>query len=200
MTSTFTPHRPTQRICDILALISSKQGTGLSLSDISNKLNCPKSTLSPVLRTLSMNHILLYDEAKMLYYIGSKTYEVGTSYLQRASQSELILDIMKDVVNNCSESCHFAELQGSEIWYLYKVDSPQSIRMFSAPGKTLPANATALGKALLSSYSKDALINLFNGNLPKLTKNTICDFDVLYDQLQRIKQTNFAYVCEENSE
>lgn len=200
MVTTFTSHRPTQRICDILVLLSSKNGEGLSLSAISNELKCPKSTLSPVLHTLSVNRMLLYDEEKMLYYIGSKAYEIGTGYVQRASQAELILDIMKDVVSGCSESCHFAELVGSNILYLYKVDSPQSIRMFSAPGKTLPANATALGKALLSNYTIESLKELFNGCLPKVTKETICDFDVLYEQLQKIKQTQVAYECEENSE
>lgn len=193
-------HRPTQRIMDILTLLANNKNTGMTLTEIARFLNCPKSTLAPMLHTLALGNFLIFDENTFRYSIGAKLYEIGSNYVQGLSSIDLLLEEMQNIVDACSESCHMAELLGSRILYLYKIDSPQSIRMFSSPGKTLPANSTALGKALLSFYNREKIHALFPNGLPQVTDKTICDFDELMEQLQQVQQTGFAYECEENSD
>ena len=44
-------HNPTLRVIEVIETVAENQ-SGLSLSQISSKINCPKSTLMPILKTL----------------------------------------------------------------------------------------------------------------------------------------------------
>ena len=85
---------------------------------------------------------------------------------------EEIKTIMTNMVNVCSETCHYAILIEGDVLYLQKIDSPEPIRMFSSIGKRLPAYGTGLGKALLMDHNMDQLRSLYPNGLKKLTKNT----------------------------
>ena len=194
-------HRSTQRVMEILELIAfSGVEDGFSLTQVATVLKCPKSSISPILHTLAAGGYLSYDQAQMKYTIGRRLFEVGNTYLNNDDFYVQTLAIMRKVVDLCSESCHLAVLRDDNVLYLLKVDSPEPIRMFSAPGKRLPANTTALGKALLSKSTYQQLESRFPNGLPQITPHTITSLDELYKQLLTVRQTGFAYEKEENSE
>jgi len=149
-------HRSTKRIIEILDLIS-QHNSGLSLTEISEKINAPKSSIYPILKTLSDYNFLSYDNSSYLYKIGYKAFEVGNSYLNNFDMMDEIKKSMKNIVNICLETCHFAILIDGDVLYLQKIESPESIRMISSIGKRLPAYSTGLGKSLLIDYDLNQL-------------------------------------------
>ena len=194
-------HRTTKRIIEIIELIAFSGGTeGFSLSELSVKIDAPKSSLLPILHTLENSNFLVYNPITLKYTLGRKLHQIGTTYIEKDNFYITTLSIMKSIVEECSESCHLAELQGSNVLYLLKVDSPENIRMFSAPGRKLPANSTALGKALIYKKSKDELLELFDNNFKKVTENTITDVDSLLANLKKVEEKGYAEEKEENSE
>lgn len=134
----------------------------------------------------------------MKYTIGRRLFEVGSNFAAKDNFYAQALPIMQEIVDRCSEACHIAELQGINIHYLMKVDSPEPIRMYTAPGRRCPANSTALGKALLSSLTFTELQELYRNGLPKMTENTISNINELYQQLTDVRKTGLAYEKEEN--
>ena len=62
----------------------------------------------------------------------------------------------------------------------------------SSDGKKFPAYCTALGKSLISNLNLDEIKLLYPNGLKAFTKNTITDFDILYDELVEIKSTSIA--------
>lgn len=74
--------------------------------------------------------------------------------------------VMEEVVARCRETCQLGVLDQGNILYLEKVDSPQAIRLISRVGDRLPANATALGKALLSGLSDEEVRTLYAAGCP----------------------------------
>lgn len=49
-----TDHRSTERVLDILELLAFRDASdGLTLTEISNFLQCPKSSISPILHTMA---------------------------------------------------------------------------------------------------------------------------------------------------
>lgn len=196
-----TDHRSTERVLDILELLAFRDASdGLTLTELSNFLQCPKSSISPILHTMARKKYLSYKPGSSVYALGIRTLEIGNAYMRKESFFERALTELQEVVDACNETCHLAELDGRNVLYLLKVDAPQSIRMYSAPGKILPANATALGKALLSGYTREELDKIFEDGAEKMTDRTITDLDNLYQQLLEIKKSGIAYECEENSE
>lgn len=192
-------HRSTKRVIDIFELLAcTEKADGYSLTEISLQLGAPKSSLFPILHTLVNGFYLQYDPITMKYTIGRRLFEVGSNFAAKDNFYTQALTIMQEIVDRCSEACHIAELQGINVHYLMKVDTPEPIRMHSAPGKLLPANATALGKALLSSLTFTELQELYRDGLPRITENTIVNINELYQQLTDVRKTGIAYEKEEN--
>lgn len=192
-------HRSTKRVIDIFELLACTEKTeGYSLTEISLQLGAPKSSLFPILHTLVDAAYLQYGPITMKYTIGRRLFEVGSNFAAKNNFYAQALGIMQEIVDQCSEACHIAELQGTTVHYLMKIDSPEPIRMYSDPGKHLPANCTALGKALLSSLTFGELQELYHDGLPKMTENTIVNINELYQQLTDIRKTGIAYEKEEN--
>jgi len=192
-------HRSTSRIIEILDLIS-KNSSGLSLTEISEKIKAPKSSIYPILKTLSDYNFLSYDANNYLYKIGYKAFEIGNSYLDNFDMMDEIKKSMKNIVNVCSETCHFAILIDGDVLYLQKMESPESIRMISSIGKRLPAYSTGLGKSLLMDYDLNQLKKLYPKGLSKITKNTLTSVEELYQQLKQARIEGFTYEIEESNE
>lgn len=192
------PHRATQRVIDILDNIALRTEQGLSLSELSTRLSAPKSSLFPIVHTLCQNNLIAFNEQTGKYTMGFKTYELGNTYLQEGSVNSTIIDIMHNISMQCRETCFFGELVGGSVYYLFKTDSPESLRMVSV-GKKLPAYSCGIGKALLSDKTLEELKALYPDKLLPLTENTITDINILYHQIQQIRTQDIAFEKEEST-
>jgi DNA-binding IclR family transcriptional regulator len=184
-------HRPTSRVLDILeALVSSEEG--LSLSQIAEAVDAPKSSLFPYVHTLSDRRYIEQNRENGKYRISLNAFALAASYQETHGLYRLVTEAMRRVVEECSEVCQLGILEGPMVLYIGKADAPEMIRLVSHIGKRLPASCTALGKALLCEYSEDELRVLYNGELPALTDRSIRDFAVLAAQGKAIREGGFA--------
>lgn len=190
-------HRSTARVLDILELVAANPST-CTQADICRMLEVPKSSLFPILHTLTDRHFLELDE-RSRYRIGSAAWAVGASCLSRLNLMDEAEKILRNITSGCKETSHFAVLSGGDVLYLKKVDSPQPIRMTSQVGVRLPAYATALGKALLMDYEVSQLKELYQNHLEALTPHTITDFQTLEIQLQEAQRQGYTFEVEEST-
>src|SRR3546814_715020 len=58
---------------------------------------------------------------------------------------------MRELARETSETVHLSVLDGVDVVYVDKIDSPQPLLAYSAVGGRAPAYAVATGKALLAS-------------------------------------------------
>lgn len=193
------PHRSTQRVIEILQYVSENPNDGLTLTDLAGMLNAPKSSLFPIVHTLCQMGMLSLDKAGSRYSIGFKAYEIGNVYVRRGGINAEIEAEMHAIVEQCGETCLFAQLVEGDVFYLLKADSTEAVRTVVSPGQRLPAYATGIGKALLSGKSREEILALYPNGLQALTAHTIIDFDRLYYQLGEIKRNGLAFECEEST-
>lgn len=191
-------HKPTERVLRILTLLAAHP-EGLSLTQVTELLHIPKSTLSPILQEMVQQKFLQLQDNSKLYSIGISSYCIGAAYEHEKTLLPYIKSIMKDVTREINEICQVGVLDGADVLYILKEDAAitQTIKIISYIGKKLPAYCTALGKALLCDYTFPQLQALYPNPLVKQTKNTITDLHALYEQLQSIKQTHIAVEQEE---
>ena len=190
-------HRATARVLDILEQLSVKR-EGLTLTELSHTLNAPKSSLFPIVHTLEERHYLHQNEGTGRYSIGSSCWVLGAAFAADGGL-EPIVEVMKKIVEQCQETCQMGRLDGGDVLYMEKEDSPQAIRMISQVGNRLHANATAIGKALLSGLTDEELRILYAGGLPRLTENTVTDMDTLLAQLAEVRAGGIATEREEST-
>lgn len=197
-------HQPTLRVIRILNFISKNNfNEGVSFSNISEKLNIPKSTLSPILKTLNTSEYIYLDKDSRKYTIGMGIFTVGQSVLNNTSLFDYIKKTMDDIVFECNEICQLGILNSndkSKVLYIAKVEPLQSIKLMSSIGSSLPAHASALGKSLLYKTSKNKVQNIFNGNFYKLTPNTITNFEDFCEDLEEVSKKGYSYESGESTE
>ncbi|WP_298703195.1 IclR family transcriptional regulator [uncultured Veillonella sp.] len=188
-------HKPTLRVVKVLEAIASSHG--LTLSQIADTLDCPKSTLTPILKTLVDTNYLHCEEDSLIYTMGKQAFIIGNTYDHQADILDLIKEQMEIMSLNCKETVHLGVLEGSQIMYLQKVTSPKPLQLISSVGKRLPAYATALGKALLMDHREEQLAELFSDPLPSLTEKTLPTVHALYQNIHADTNNEFTYEEEE---
>ncbi len=194
----YTEHRSTARILRILELVAQKE-EGYTLSKLAELLDAPKGSIFPMIQTLKEFHFLRQEEHTGLYKIGPAAFQVGMSFVNNGGTLKYVEKVLEDIVDQCLETVHFAVLDKGNVVYLLKKDSPQAIRMTSSVGKTLPAYATGIGKALLLDCSLEELHRIYPDGLHKMTENTIVDFDLLHVQLTGFRGDDVSYEYEESN-
>lgn len=193
-----TDHRPTSRVLDILQLLSTSK-EGYTPTEISIAINVPKSTITPILRTLLQRKFITLNKDSGKYVIGIAAFVVGYAALPNLNLLELIKGGMKKIVTKTSETCQLGILVDGDVLYIAKEESPEPIRLISFVGNRLPAYATGIGKALLSAYSLSELKSLYPLPLQTMTPYTVKDIDTLFHELEISKRQNFFIEKEENS-
>lgn len=189
-------HKPTERVVNILNIISKNSGQ-LTFSNISKLIDIPKSTLSPILKTLVELELLVIDPTSQTYTIGLNTFQIGQTYLENINGLDLIKSHMRAIVNECNENCQVGINHNHEVLYLARIESSQPIKMMSSIGRNLPLYCTGLGRALLCEYSESTIKNLYSNELRKFTENTITDVNEIVKIIEKAKNDGY---CEEIGE
>lgn len=184
-------HNPTLRVVRILELVNNYEN-GISLIDISKKLTIPKSTLSPILKTLEKTNFLEKND-KGCYVASFKLFHLGLSYSGRLDSLSTILKQMEIVVARIGEIVQLGVLDDYMVFYLGKVNSADNIEIVSSVGKKIPAIYTALGKALLSDFSDQEIIEKYkNYEFVKYTENSISNVEDLIEDIHKARELGYA--------
>lgn len=197
MTSTMPDHRPTSRVLDILQLLSTSK-EGYAPTEIANTIHVPKSTITPILRTLLQRKFITLTKMGK-YIIGPSAFIVGCAALPNMNLLELLKNNMKKIVKETSETCQLGILIDGDVLYIAKEESIEPIRLVSFVGKRLPAYATGIGKALLSNFNLPQLEQLYPYDLPQITNHTIKNIPALLENLEQGNQQHFFEEAEENT-
>lgn len=184
-------HNPTLRVVKILDLVNNYE-QGISFLEISNKLAIPKSTLSPILKTLEITHFLEKND-KGCYVASFKLFQLGLSYSGHLDTLSMIRKQMEIVVEKIGEIVQFGVLTDDMVLYLEKVNAYDNIEIVSSVGKKIPAIYTGLGKCLLSGFSDEKIIDMYkNYKFIKYTENSIENLDQLLDEIHGVRKNGYA--------
>jgi IclR family KDG regulon transcriptional repressor len=194
-----TGHRPTERVLDILELLASTP-EGLTLTEISQSLSAPKSSIMPLVHTMAHRKFIFLNRNTSRYQIGIAAFSVGASYTGSMTALEFIRQEMKSIVTQSQETCQLGIQEQSNLLYIAKEESEAPIRLISYVGKRMPLYSTAMGKAILSHYPVDTVKALYPSGLHPVTPKTITDFALLFRDLELCRQRGYAMESEEATE
>lgn len=191
-------HKPTERVIEILKEIRYSD-EGLTVKEISTQTKIPMSTLSPIIKTLVDNKFLEQHENK--YVLGLELFKIANSYVNTSNALTIIKDYMKNIVDEVNEICQLGIYEKSGyVFYLAKVEPIQSIKIISNVGTKIAANASSLGKALLSQFSESEIKEIFKDGMKTYTKNTVGSVDELIDEIENFKKIGYYEEVGEVSE
>ncbi|MGI2292733.1 IclR family transcriptional regulator [Paenibacillus sp. GXUN7292] len=162
------------------------------LSELSRHLNISKSTLFSLLQSLERLNWIIRDRSDT-YALGPAMGSFGNAYFRQYTIIEEFQRFARPVMQRLQECIQLAELDGNEVLYLSKVEAPAPVQMVSGPGVRLPAYATGLGKAILSTRSNDQIDQLLPAEpFRKYTDYTIDSAKSLFIDIEKVRQTGYA--------
>jgi DNA-binding IclR family transcriptional regulator len=184
---------------ELLEFLAARQDRPAPIREISEALDCPRSSAHALLRTLMAQGWVRSDTTGTRYGIGIRALLVGTSYLDSDPYLPLITPFLDDLRAELDETFHVGRLDGPDVVYLATRESRQYVRTASRVGRRLPAYATALGKALLADRFGDERDAHIPVTLTPVTAHTITDRATLDEALETARVRGHATDDEENT-
>ena len=143
-----------------LLQLFSEQPT-LKVGAASTRLGLSRSTVHRLLNTLSSYGYVVHDPITRAYQPGPVLAGIGLVAAQRSDLRTIGQDALFKLAAQTNETAHLSVLRGTEIVCIDSIESPQTVRTGSRMGWTLPAHATAGGRALLAELSDSEVMSIF---------------------------------------
>jgi IclR family acetate operon transcriptional repressor len=163
------------------------------VSDLARHLQLGKSTVHRLLSTMVDERVLEQHPLTGRYRLGLAVIELAGAVPQQLELHEALLSPMSDLRARSGETVQAAVLDGRNVVYIERLDSPHTLRMFLDVGRRNFAHCTATGKVLLAALNERDLDRVLKGwVLPTLTPHTITDQRRLRAALKRIRDDGYA--------
>src|SRR6266404_5353796 len=145
--------------------------SGLGITQLSETLKAPKSTVHRLIATLETVGYTVFDPPTAKYMLGTKLARLGEQLSHQSSLLTFGVPILEELTRECGEASHLAIMEGTEVVYISREESKEPMRISFAMGHRAPAYCTALGKAFLAGLS-DTEIRMLYANVRKLERRT----------------------------
>jgi IclR family transcriptional regulator, KDG regulon repressor len=165
----------------------------IGVTELSRRLGIGKSTAHRLLNTLAEERLLEQDPDTGAYRLGLAMYELGASVSMHTDLHEACSPILDQLRNATRETVQVAVLDGREVVYVERRESPQTLRLFGRVGHRNDAHCTSTGKLLLAYLPQQRLESLMTDwILPRKTPFTIHDPAALRADLELIRTRGWA--------
>lgn len=168
----------------------------LDLTEITELIGLPKSTIHTIINTLVEKQLLRKDENTKQYQIGYSILELGLKQLAELDIYKQAALPLKKLSNTIKKTSSLGIWNDNSILIVLRLDPDIGYAHgFSSvpPIRRKPAYCTSIGKVILSFMQKEAVeAYLDEVELLPFTKNTITNRDKLIEELVRIKDRGFA--------
>lgn len=170
---------------------------GARVTELSEHLDLPQSTVHGYLSTLTQNRYLVKQGNQ--YLIGAKFLAIGGYVTERETGYEFAKLKVKELAEETGERAQFIiEEYGMGTYLRTDMEDP-AVQIDARIGKERYLHASAAGKAILSTFSPEEVDTVIDQwGLPALTDNTITEPDHLREELAEITEQGFSLNREES--
>jgi len=166
----------------------------MTLSELSRAAGLPKSTVHRLLARLV--DLGVVEHHRSGYKLGLGLLQLGAG-TPAGYMRDLALPYLAQLHRWSSATVHFAVLRQFDVVYLEKLAGKESRATITTVGSRLPANCTAIGKALLAHEDLDDLATFLPSPLPALTPHSVTQVDTLISELRKVRDEGVARECSE---
>jgi len=181
--------------------ILSDHPNGIQISRLAEKTGLSKSTIHRLLSTLLNMKYVTQDPKTEKYGLGYQVLYLSRNMTANSGLISSTRPILELLCEDINETIHLCVEDNSEVVYIDKIESSQTIRMYSRIGSRNPMYCTGVGKILLSGMDeenfKQATISI---DFVKRTAKTIDSLEELQKEIERVKKQQYALDNIENEE
>lgn len=166
----------------------------MTLSELARASGLPKSTVHRLLARLV--ELGAVEHHRSGYKIGLGLLQLGAS-TPAGYMRDLAMPYLSGLHRWSGLTVHFGVLRQYDVVYLEKLSTADSPSSIATVGSRLPANCTALGKALLAHEDLDDLEAFLPSPMPMMTARSVTEVPRLLAELRKVRETGIARESEE---
>lgn len=141
---------------------------------------------------VSLVHYGYADTDGKHYWLLPAILRLGRSYLEAARLPRLVQPFMQRLFMQTGETANLSVLDGHEIVYLTRSNSPRIVSIGFHPGARVPAHVVSPGFAILSTFGESQLDQWFDGaEFGQFTAETITDPARLRESIALARQLGY---------
>lgn len=170
----------------------------LTVTEVSRRLDMPKSTAHSLLATLLSEGFV--------EKVDHDSYALGTAVIKLTQKVRVNIEIrdraaphLRELADRCDESVYLALRDGDFVLYLYAIESSRRLIARTAVGDRAHLHSTGVGKAILASLADEEVSDILTRvGLPGVTPYTITDRDRLQTALNETRMRGYSFDSQEN--
>ena len=182
--------RSNDRLLSILRVLGRK-GRSLSLTELAASVDLPKSTTLRFVRSLEPGGWVVRDGTGS-YVLGSAVIALASQYLSSDPVLVEARPLMEALRDEISETISLSRVMGLQRTCLQESPSLEDLRLVLGVGSVGPLHAGASGLVLLAHLPRDMREEVYRAGLPKYTRDTITDPEVLEVECDAIRRRGWA--------
>lgn len=173
------------------------ENAGLSLGQIAERVDLPRSTVQRIVHALVDEHLLMAASP-------AGRVRLGPGILALASNSKIdVVEIahphLKALAEATGETVDLAGLRDDHLVFLDQIAGTHRLRAVSAVGETFPLHSTANGKACLALFANDEVRQRLKGKKLVTASGKARTLDSLLGELDEVRRSGVAFDREEHS-
>lgn len=185
-----------QKAMDILTVLI--EGPA-SVRLLAERTGVTKPAVYRILHTLEERNFVSRDETRREYILGDFLTGLSSKHEQAINLPRIVTPYMDALLKKFDETVNLGILNGTKIKYLHSLESSQRLRSGNPYEEKDNVHSTALGKAILSTFSKNELEKVLKKlDLKSQTDKTITTEKELIAAITRARKIGFAIDDQEN--
>jgi len=169
-----------------------RDGSGISLSELSRRNGHPKSTVYRILYTLKKLGWVQQDSGSETYRLSNKIRGVDRDDSIKTLK-RLARPWMQRLLVSFEQTVNLAVLDGSKLLYIEMLEGLRSIRMAATVDSYVPVYSTALGKAILAFLPAEESERILRATrLKKWTHKTITSIRGILADCKKAREIGYA--------
>jgi Transcriptional regulator len=187
------------KAASLLMLFKDSFTEELSIKEISERLDVPKTTAFRIATTLLRSSFLEQNDENKKYSLGINVYILGDRYLSIHTLEKVGHSYLEKIVKELGESASISVFDKNETVIVDKMDGVYSVRVVSQIGVRNPLHCSGSGKVFLGYMEleeRKKTIDMISP-LKAYTPYTILDSDKLFENVSLVRERGYAYDEEE---
>ena len=183
--------QPLRRALLVLQEIA-REGTGLSLTDLAERLNIPAASVHRILSVLEEELFVTRSKTNRRYFLGTSARNLGVqtsnSYTPLAQPHSAI----EDASRATGETVFLTSMVGDEAVCVALQESRSPLRLFVHLGQAMPLHAAASARVILAGMSDDEVRMLLGTKpLESYTSDTPKSASDVIEHLRDVRELGY---------
>ncbi|MFT5202214.1 MAG: DNA-binding IclR family transcriptional regulator [Candidatus Aldehydirespiratoraceae bacterium] len=170
------------------------------VTDLSERVDLPKSTVARLLSALETEGAVTQDEAGGDYRLGEGLLDIAGAAQPGRNLVATARPHLLELTERVGETSGISIPDGRDMYYLDHAEAETEIQIRSWTGETSPIHTVSSGLAVMAYWPEKKLEAFLRSDLSRPTSWSVVDVDEIRTRLDQVRSLGYAWVYEEFAE